>query len=837
MSNAIRDLRYALRNLRGSPVFSLMALLSLALGIGANTAIFTLLDQLLLRSLPVRQPEQLVLLKASGEDMGSLRAHDEHELYFSYPMYRDLRDRNPIFNGVIASSPAQLAVSWREQTEPAQGEIVSGNYFEVLGVKPALGRLFTQSDDARPDANPVAVLSYGYWQRRFAGDPSIVNQTLKINGHPFLVIGVAAPSFRSIVVGDSTEVFTPMMMKAQITPGWNDLDERRSRWLTIAARLKPGASREQAEAAMNPLWHALREMELRQMKNPPGGHFRADFLNSHLSLLDGERGFSPLRRNLSAPLVALMGMVGLVLLIACANFANLLLARSASRQREIAVRFALGAGRLRIIRQLLVESLALSVSGGALAIPIAFWTIFAMLRLLPVESGLQLAFSAAPDSRVLAFNFLVALATGILVGLAPALQSTRADVAPALKEHAAGVVGGVGARFRRVLVASQIGFSLLLLVGAGLFARSLYNLKSLNLGFPADHLLMFTLNPTLTGYSSAQIFGLYDRLIAAMAAQPGVRAVSGSQLPLLGRSNSSSNITVAGYQAKEEENMSPDMNNIAPGFFAAVGIPLVAGRDITRQDALGAPKVAIVNETFARYFFGNTSAAVGRWFGIGAGASVKLDIQIVGVAKDAKYSAVREKYSRFVYFPYLQDEHPGGMTFYVRTWQDPIQAASAIRRSIHDLDSNLPIRNLETMDTQVNDNIWTDRVVAMLSFSFGALATLLAAIGLYGVVSYAVTRRTREIGIRMALGANRARVLRLVMSEVALLAGLGIAIAIPVSLVLTFFIKSQLFGLSDHDPITFAGAVVMLASVAALAGYLPARRATRVDPITALRYE
>jgi putative ABC transport system permease protein len=828
-------LRYTVRTLLKSPSFTLVAILSLAFGIGANTAIFTLLDQVLLRSLPVQAPEQLKVLHFTGGDEGSLRSRDEGGLYFSYPMYRDLRDRNTVFSGMLATLFYEVAANWHGQTERAIGELVSGNYFELLGVRPALGRMFQQSDDVAPEANPIAVLSYGYWQRRFGGDPGVLNQTIRLNDHPFTVVGVAAPGFRSVVVGDAPDVFAPMMMKAQITPGWNDLDERRSRWLNIVARLKPGVTAKQAEAAMNPLWYSLREMELGQMKDK-GQRFRTEFLTTHLSLLDGAKGLSPIRNDFSKPLVALMAMVGLVLLIACANVANLLLARGASRQKEMAIRFALGASRLQVMRQLVLESCVLSALGGALGIVLASWVAALLLRSLPAESSLPLAFSSSPDLRTLGFAIAVSALTGIIFGLAPAFQTTHSGIASALKDQAGSVAGGGGqARFRKVLVAAQTGLSLLLMVGAGLFARSLYNLKNQDLGFRTDHLLAFEVNPKLNSYTAPQIFSLYDRLFSALGSEPGVRSAAYSRMGLLSDSSAGSNITVAGYREKEGEDMNPNMDNVSPGYFSALGIPLLAGREFTASDGKGAPKVAIVNEKFQRYFFGNESA-VGRWFGFGGGNGTKLDIQIVGVAKDGKYAKVRQTTPRFIYLPYMQDEAFGG-TFYIRTSQDPALAAGAARREVQRLDPNLPVTNLASMDQLIDDNIWLDRMVAALSMGFGLLATLLAAIGLYGVLAFMVSRRTREIGIRLAVGASQSTILRLVMTEVSLVAGAGILVAIPVSLALTRYVKSQLFGLSSTDPWTFVGAALFLGLVGLVAAYFPARRAMRIDPVRALRWE
>jgi predicted permease len=460
-----------------------------------------------------------------------------------------------------------------------------------------------------------------------------------------------------------------------------------------------------------------------------------------------------------------------------------------------------------------------------------------LLRALPAETRLQLAFSSTPDLRTLGFTIAISVVTGIIFGLAPAFQTTQSGIASALKDQAGSVAGGGGqARFRKALVAAQVGLSLLLMVGAGLFARTLYNLKTQDLGFRTDHLLGFDLDPKLNGYSSTQIFSLYDRLTSDLRSQPGVRAVSYTRLGLMANRNSGSNITVAGYHEKEGEDMNPFMDNVSPGYFSALGVPLLAGREFTAADAQGAPKVAVVNEKFQKYFFGNESA-VGRWFGMGGGTGTKLDIQIVGVAKDGKYARVRQTTPRFVYFPLLQSVDPGEVSIYIRTSQDPALAAGAARREVQRLDPNLPVTNLAGMDQLIDDNIWLDRVVAALSMGFGLLATALAAIGLYGVLAFMVSRRTREIGIRLAVGASQATILRLVMSEVCLVAGTGILVAIPVSLGLTRYVKSQLFGLSTTDPWTFAGAALFLGLVGLVAAYFPARRAMRVDPVTALRWE
>jgi putative ABC transport system permease protein len=829
------ELRVAVRTLSKSPAFASVAVLSLALGIGANSAIFTLLDQVLLRPLPVPSPNQLVVLKFSGAETGSSRTRDDNELYFSYPMYRDLRDKNTVFSGMLATIHLDVAVNWRGQTEPGTAELVSGNYFDVLRVPAVLGRTLQQSDDVTPEASPVAVLSHGFWKRRFGGDPAAVNQVIRINDHPFTVIGVAPAGFRSVFVGDSPDIFTPMMMKPQITPGWNDLEERRSKWLNIVGRLKPGLSLRQAEATLNPLWYSLREMELGQIKNP-SRRLQTEFLKTHLSLLEGARGLSPLRKDFAQPLLVLMAMVGLVLLIACANVAGLLLARGAARQKEITIRFALGASRGQVIRQLLTESLLLAAAGGLLGILIATWGAAILLRALPAEGDLQFGLSSDPDPRTLVFTIALSLITGIIFGLAPAFQAAKADLSTALKNQAGSVSGGRQAGFRKVLVAAQTGLSLLLMVSAGLFARSLYNLKIQNIGLRPDHLLAFHVDPKLNGYSSPQIMSLYDRLLADIQSLPGVRSVAASRMGVLANRGGSSNITVAGYQAKEGEDVSPHMDLVSPGFVATLGIPLVAGREFTSADGPGAPKVAMVNEAFARYFFGKESA-VGRWFGFGEGTGTKVDIQIVGVVKDSKYQTMREETMRFLYIPYRQDKQPAGMTFYVRTSQDPVTAAAAVRSQVRHLDPSLPIDNLKAMNRQIDESLWLERVAASLSMSFGVLASALAAIGLYGVLAFTMARRPREIGIRLALGATRGGILKLVIVEAAMIAGWGIAAGIPISMTVSRYLKSQLFGLSGADALTLAAAALFLALVGLVAGLVPARRATQVDPVTALRWE
>ena len=824
-----RDIRHASRSLRKAPGFSAVVILTLGLGIGANTAIFSLMDQVLLRPLPVHDPAALVLLDGPGP----FRGRTMNAMTFSYPMYDDFRDRNEVFSGVLARFPLPTTIVWRGASERANGELVTGNYFDVLGVRPALGRLFSASDDHTRGAHPVAVLSYGYWQRRFGGDPQVLNQTIIVNGHPLTIVGVSGRGFTGVQVGQAADVMVPLMMKAEMTPTWNDLDNRRSRWLTVMARLKPGISRTQAEAAMNVIYRQINEQEIKEV---PGGSesWRQRFVSKHLDVLPGHKGLSDLRQEFSTPLIVLMSMVAVVLLIACANVANLLLARTMARQKEITLRLALGAGRARIMRQQIVESGLLAAAGTIAGLLFAWWTGGLLLSALPGDPAAR-SLSADPDLRIAGFALLAGVLTAIVFGIVPALQATRAGVTSALKEESGTVAGGGRQiRLRRVLVVAQVALSMVLLAGSGLFARSLYNLKSLDPGFRVDDIFAFSLDPSLSGYSGDRLTGLYRRMQDELTALPGVRSVSMSQIGALTGNNWSMTIRVDGYQAKEGEDLNPSVDGVGPRYFETMGIPLVSGREFTERDAKGAPRVAIINETMARYFFAGTNP-IGRRFGFGGGAPT--DIEIVGVVKDVRSLELRDQAPRFVYIPYAQDEDVTQLTYYVRAAPDGGASGESIRQAVRRLDANLPVFDMKTMALQVDESLFIERMVAALSLAFGALATVLAAIGLYGVMSYAVTRRTREIGIRMALGAERGRVLWLVLREVAAMAIVGIAGGLGAALWLTRQIQSQLFGLSPNDPLTLAVATMLLALVAIGAGYIPARRATSIDPMIALRSE
>jgi predicted permease len=827
-----RDIRLAVRTLSKTPGFTAVIIVTLALGIGANTAIFSLLDQVLLRRLPIKDPEQLVQLDGPG----TFRGRSMNYRTFSYPMYLALRDRNQVFSGVMARVQIAMTVAWKGQAERVGGELVSGNFFDVLGTRPHIGRLFTPADNTTPGGHPVAVLGYGYWTRRFASDPSVVGQSITVNGHPMTIVGVTARSFTGVDVGGVSEVLVPVMMKAQMTPTWNDLDNKRSRWVNIFARLKPGVSMEQADAGMQVVYRAILEQDVKEYEDVDD-RFRQRFVSKKLELLPAQRGTSELRRQFSESLVVLMAMVGLLLVIACANVANLLLARATSRHKEIAIRLALGAGRVRIVRQHLAESLVLALAGGGLGLIVASWTGALLIGELPGAGDGSTTLSADPDPRVMLFAFGVSIFTALLFGLAPAIQSTRAAVAGTLKDESSSVVGGTGhARARKGLVVAQVALSLMLLAGAALFARSLYNLRSLDPGFKVDHLLSFSLDPGLSGYDQSRVKALFKSAQDRLSALPGVSSASMSAVGPLTGNGWQATMRVQGYNPKPEEDMNISLNSLGTGFFTTLGIPLVAGRDFTDADVDGAPQVVIVNQAMAKYYWGNERDAIGKRLGYRR-TKGDFPLEVVGVVKDSKDTSLRDEIPRFMYTAYQQESDLTEMTFYVRTAVEADAATAAVRDSIRDLDASLPIYAVKTMDAQASESLFVERMVAGLSAAFGALATLLAAIGLYGVMSYAVARRTREIGIRMALGAERRAVVWLVLHEVAILSIIGIAAGLAISLYATRFVKSQLYGLSPTDPATLALATLTIAFVAFLAGYLPARRASAVDPMLALRTE
>jgi predicted permease len=831
MSTLRQDIRFALRTLLKSPMFTIVAVASLALGIGVNTALFSFLDHLLLRSLPVREPERLVLLDATGPVIGMVT----NEQAFSYGMYRDIRDRNDVFEGTLARFETAVSVTWKNQTEAAAGELVSGNYFDVLGLNPHIGRLFRQTDDETPGAHPVVVLGHGYWTRRFGADPAVVGQKVLINGNPMEVVGVAPPRFHGVLVGNSMDVYVPLMMKAQITPTWNGLDSRQVWWLNVFARLKPDVTAEQAKARLAPLHRQLLEDEFQKIDAARApANFRGRYIGKELKVLPGYRGRSWVRDRMEKPFLVLMCMVGLVLLIACANIANLLIARAAARQREIAIRLALGASRWQLMRQLIVESTVLALAGGSLGVLVAVWAGDLIAGFVMSGPGTEGLAWSAPDYRTLAFTFSLAVLTAIVFGLVPAWKATRPTVAVTLKDQAGSVSSAVGdVRLRKGLVVAQIALSLLLLFGAGLFARSLYNLRSIDPGFETDNLVTFTVDPALNGYTPQRSFAIFEQIQNSLQGLPGVRSVAMADNAVLTGNITMRSIQVEGYTRSDGENMSPDVNGISPAYMGTLGIRLLEGRDFTEADKKNAPKVVIINQVMAEKYFKGRSA-VGRRIGFGHD---EPNLLIVGVVGNVRGTNLRDANRRFVYFPYTATEKPGSLTYYVRAAGAPEHLIAAVRREVQRIDATLPVTELKTMEAQVSEALSIDRAVAVMSAFFGLLATALAAIGLYGVMAYTVTRRTREIGIRVALGAERRTVIWMVLREVAIMSSIGMAIGVPASMALSKYVEAQVYGMPPQDPLTLSIAAGVMLTIAFLAGYMPASRAARVDPIQALRYE
>jgi predicted permease len=833
MATVLQDLRFALRSLRKAPLFTAVAVLSLALGIGANTAIFTLINQLLLELLPVKNPQELVLLTSRGTHYGSNTGMNS----LSYPMYQDIRDRNEVFSGMFCRYRMTVSLTTGGSTELAAGELVSGNYFPVLGVGAALGRVFSAQDDLMQGGHPLAVLSYGFWKTRFGGDPGVIGRGILVNGYPLTIVGVSQAGFDGVEPGFSPQIRIPITMMGAVVPdSWYGLNKRRGRFAQVFGRLKPGIPLERAKAGLQPLFHQILEMEVRDAEFAKTSEYtRQQFLKMWMDALPAAKGRSFLRMRFEKPLLALMAIVALVLLIACSNVANLLIARATARQKEIAVRLALGASRARVVAQLVQESVLLSAIGGAAGLGLAVWLDKTLLRLLPADT-LPLTLSATPDWRVLGFTLGVAAITGLAFGLAPALQATRPNIGATLKDQAGAVLGGSAAGLRKGLVVAQVTLSLLLLVAAGLFLQSLRNLRGLDPGFETAGLATFAVDPTLNAYKPQRSLEFYRQMTERLKAMPGVRSAALARMPLLSGDEWDSTISVEGYSTKQGEWVDPHMQFVSPGFFETLGIPVVLGRDFNQRDDKDAPKAGIVNEKFVKRYFGGRNP-IGRHVGMGGNPGTKLDIEIVGVVKDTKYESMRQEIPYQLYRPYCQVEFVQEMNAYVRSRGDAANLFPSLRRMLRELDPNVPMHGMRTVDEQADLSLVTERMLASLSVVFGCLATLLAAIGLYGVMAYMVTRRTREIGIRVALGASGGSVVWLVMREVLLLAAAGVAIGSAAAAALTRLVKAQLFGIAPLDPATMVLAAIGIAGVAIAAGYLPARRAAGIDPMRALRWE
>ena len=803
------DIRYALRGFCRSPVFAWVAVLSLALGIGANTAIFSLVNAVMLRTLPVREPNRLVIFTLATPDryMGSSISTDA---------FKNIRENNTMLDGFAGAGGDPMTISGGGIAERLNGMLVSGNFFETLGVNAAIGRVLTLDDDRIADAHPVCVISYGLWVRRFGGDPNVIGRKVLINGHPLTILGVTPKPFTGLWQDSQTDIYVPLMMASVVKPYAVTLQP--------FGRLNPGVSLAQAQASLDVLYHRF------ETRISP-----ADKLSDiKVVLQSGGRGASGwLRSQYERPLLMLMVVVGLVLLIACANVTNLLMARASGRAKEIAVRLALGAGRVRLVRQLLAESLLLTISGAGVGMALAYWADHALLALAPRQfGGGALIVDVNPDWRVLLFTLGIAILVTVLSGIAPAIQSTRPELGPALKGEA-GVRAPGKFSFTNALVVLQVALSLVLLIGAGLFLRSLHNLKSVDPGLDPERLVLMTIEPTWSGYSPAASQNFFDAVVERSRNLSGVIAASPGLISPLSGDFSRAPISVPGYLLQPNEPPMIAVNWIGSEYFKTIGTPLVAGRVFTEEDGR-TNKVAIVNERTAAHFWPHGNP-IGKHATIGRRSNGD-DCEIVGVVKDVKSESLREDAQPTVYLPFRQNQRPH-LTLHVRVAGDTRPVISALTRAIHDLDPNVPGYNVTTMAAQLDSSIALDRLMATLTALFGLLAVVLAAVGLYGVMAFTVAARTREIGIRMALGAGRARVLGQVMGESAVLTALGIALGIPGALLASRGVGSFLYGLSATDPWTYAVLAIVLAGIALSAAWIPARRAADVDPMVALRYE
>jgi putative ABC transport system permease protein len=831
------SLKFAFRTLFKTPFVTVIAIVSLALGIGANAAIFSCFNQMLLESLNVPRPAELVNLTAPGPKPGSQSCGQagDCDAVFSYAMFRDLQKVQTVFTGIAAHVAFGANMAFDGQTMAGQGLLVSGNYFQVLQVQPALGRLFDSNDDRLVGEAPVVVLNHGFWTSKFGADPNVLNKTVKINGQTLTIVGVAAPKFDGTTLGAKPDVFVPVTLRAQMNPGWRGWSDRTTYWAYLFARLRPGVSIEQARLALNGQYRAiLGEVEAPLQQNMSDATM-AKFRAKPIGVEEGGMGQSSVRDGSKTPLYLLLGVTGFVLLIACANIANLLLARASARTREMAVRLSLGAGRSRLIRQLLTESLLLAAFGGIAGLFVAHWTLALIMGLLPAQVAQTMNFVVSP--RAMAFAAVLTIGTGLLFGLFPALHSTRPDLVSTLKSQAGQPSGArKAARFRLALATTQIALSMLLLAASGFFVKSLLNVSRVDLGIKTDNMISFRVSPALNAYTPERSRVFFQQLEEQIAATPGVTATTVSTTPILSGSNNGNSVAVQGFDAGPDTDTNSSVNQIGPGYFSAMGIPLISGREFTAADTLSSQKVVIVNEAFVKKFKLGQDA-VGKMMGGGRGYLSPLDTRIVGVARDAKYSEVKRQIPPVFFRPYRQNPTIGSISFYVRTASDPAQMATAVTAVVKRLDPNLPVTQLKTLTQQVRDNTFLDHMMTTLSSLFAGLATLLAAVGLYGVLAYTVSQRTREIGLRMALGAAPGSVRAMVLRQVGWMTLIGGIIGLAGAVGVGYSAASILFELKAWDPVVLTVSAVLLTIVALGAGLVPAHRASQVDPMIALRYE
>ncbi len=836
------DVRLALRTLFRSPFITAVAIVSLALGIGANAAIFSLFDRLLLRPLPVPHPEELVNLAAPGPKPGwtSCNQAGDCDLVFSFPMLKDLERVQKVFTGIAAHRIFSANLAYRGQTANGDGVLVSGSYFPVLGVEPALGRLLDPGEDRTIGGHFVVVLSEPYWRSRFGADPDVLGQALTVNGQSMTIVGVAPRGFAGTTLGSRPQVFVPLTMRGLMEPGFvtpeeNGFESRRAYWAYVFARLRPGVSAEQAKAALDVPYRAILNEVEAPLQEDMSDQTMARFRTRELTFEPGYRGQSSLHGEARTPLLLLLSVTGFVLLIACANVANLLLVRGAARAGEMAVRLSIGASRRQLVTQLLLEAVVLALLGGALGVLVARWTLALIGSLLPAEAMEGVGFGV--DRGVFFFAGALALGTGLLFGLFPALHSTRPNLVSALKDEAGRKGTSRGAsRFRMTLATAQIALSMALLVAAGLFTRSLFNVTRVDLGIQTESVVTFAVSPELNGYTPERSRALFQRLEDELAAVPGVTGVTAGMIPLLAGSNWGTDVRVQGFESGPDTDDNANFNRIGPGYFRTLGVPLLAGREFTRADTLGRPRVAVVNQAFAKKF-NLGREAVGKLMSEENEEETELDVQIVGLVADAKYSEVKQEVPPQFFYPYQQSESLGFLNFYLRTSGDPERVLPAVNGVVARLDPNLPVEELKTLPQQVRENVAEDRMISVLSAAFAVLATLLAAVGLYGVLAYTVAQRTREIGVRMALGADGGRVRGMVLRQVAKMTAIGGVIGLAAAVGLGRLAQSLLYQLEGTDPVVFGTAAGLLAAVALGAGLLPAHRASQVDPMQALRYE